>query len=133
MNSPCMPSVRTREKSCRSPPCQATYMPFGNEMRGHRRFWRGTSRVMWSTPPDETEVSVRFAKIIDPGQQRCVGVRINVQKFEAHSHRRFLHADHYDNLFFFTFHRHRSPVAGADLPRLYRHTYTTSQIRYSGP
>src|SRR6266850_4670426 len=86
MNSPPLPSVLTRENSCRSPPCHATRMPFGNEMRAYLRFLRMASSVMWCIPPNVTEVLARFAKIFDPAQQRCIGARINVQKFEAHAH-----------------------------------------------
>src|SRR6266576_4049346 len=50
------------------------------------------------TPPDKTDVSARDAKIVDPSQQCSVGFRINVQKFEAHSHLRFRHPDHCEHL-----------------------------------
>jgi len=35
-----------------------------------------------------------------PGQQCCIGVSINVQKFEAHSHLRFHDTDHGEHLYF---------------------------------
>src|SRR5258706_274947 len=48
MTSPPMLGARTREKSCRSPPCQATRMPFGNEMRRYLRIsWPKGMRVAW--------------------------------------------------------------------------------------
>src|SRR5260370_12940928 len=70
---------------------------------------------MWRTPPDVTEVSARFAKIFDPGQQRCVGVWINIQKFEAHSHVRFHYTDRCEHLCFLAFARKRCADAGAGL------------------
>src|SRR6266852_2358589 len=115
MNSPPLPSVRTREKSCRSPPCQTTRMPFGNEMRAYLRFWRMASTVMWCTPPNVTEVLARFAKIFDPGQQCCMGVWINVQKFEAPPQLRFLHTHHCQHLYLLAFVGERSADAGANL------------------
>src|SRR6266849_1923096 len=93
----------SREKSCRSPPCQTTRMPFGNEMRAYLRFWRMASTVMWCTPPNVTEVLARFAKIFDPGQQCCMGVWINVQKFEAPPQLRFLHTHHCQHLYLLAF------------------------------
>src|SRR5258708_23996262 len=86
--------------------------------------------VMWRTPPDVTEASARFAKILDPGQQCCLGVWVNVQKFEPHSHLRLHHTDHCERLYLLAFVGERSADPGADVQRA-AHTHETSSKRIS--
>src|SRR6266446_6054522 len=128
MNRPPMPSVRTREKSCRSPPCQATYMPFGNEMGRYLRFGGMASSVVSCTLPGVTEALARLAKTFDPGEQCCIGVSINVQKFEAHSRLWFHDADHSQHLYFLALVRQRRADPVADLQGATR-THITSSKR----
>src|SRR5712691_5930770 len=70
---------------------------------------------MRCSPPDVTEASARLAKIFDPGQQCCIGARINVQKFEAHSHLRVHHTDDCEHLYLLALVGECSVDPGADL------------------
>jgi hypothetical protein len=68
---------------------------------------------------------VRFAKIFDPGQQCCIAVWINVQKFAAHSDLGDEHADRCEHLYFLVFVLERSADSGVDLPACTARTQNT--------